>query len=85
MVRFRAHFDGEHLLPDEPVALPEGTPLEVTVQEVEAATALGPIDLAAWLNRMEAEVGLADGPSDLSAELDHYLYGAAKRSDGNGG
>ena len=32
MVRLTAHFDGKVLVPDRPVNLPTGVPLEVTVQ-----------------------------------------------------
>ena len=95
MIQFRAHFDGKNLCPDEPVSLPEGVPLsvrvvgDVEVAEMETAPldatskselpAKG-IDLAAFFDRIESEP--LDGPSDLSVEHDHYLYGGAKKSDG---
>jgi hypothetical protein len=84
MIRFRAHFDGEHLTPDEPVDLPRGTPLEVTVEEAAAAHDAPPLNLKQFFDEIEAKVGLFDGPEDLSAQLDHYLYGAPKRSDADG-
>jgi hypothetical protein len=31
-VTIRAHFDGKVLVPDEPVALPQGTPLTLSVE-----------------------------------------------------
>ena len=32
MVRLTAHYNGKVIVPDQPVQLPEGVPLEVTVQ-----------------------------------------------------
>jgi hypothetical protein len=84
MIRFRAHFDGQHLSPDEPVNLPTDTPLEVTVREVAPQDSAGTFDLGKWLASIEGEVGLFDGPEDLSVELDHYLYGGPKRSEMDG-
>lgn len=81
MIQFSAHFDGQNICPDEPVSLPEGVSLRVTVDE--AATNLpttnGSLDL---FERLEAKAGLIDGPTDWAAEHDHYLYGAPKKSDG---
>lgn len=31
-LNIRAHFDGKVIVPDEPVALPEGTPLTLSVE-----------------------------------------------------
>jgi hypothetical protein len=84
MIRFKAHFDGEKLCPDEPVSLPKGVTLEVTASEVsEAADSPqeGPPSLNIF-QRIEREHGLVEGPEDWAAEHDHYLYGAPKRSDG---
>jgi hypothetical protein len=81
MIQFSAHFDGKHLLPDEPVSLPENVPLRVTVDagSKPPIANTGPFDV---FDRLEAEVGLVDGPSDWAAEHDHYLFGTPKRSDG---
>ena len=84
MVRFTAHFDGKHLLPDEPVELPTDKPLRVTVEELPAAAESPPLNLAEWLDRIEAKTGLVDGPEDWAAQLDHYLYGAPKESSSDG-
>ena len=75
MIQFSAHFDGKHICPDEPISLPENVPLRVTVQEPvkQSADANGPLDL---FDRLEAEAGLIEGPTDWAAEHDHYLYGA---------
>ena len=32
MVRLTAHYNGKVIVPDEPVQLPEGVPLEITVR-----------------------------------------------------
>jgi hypothetical protein len=85
MIRFIAHFDGQSLSPDEPVELPTGKPLRVTVEEVAQPQAAGTFDLGKFFQEIEDRVGLFDGPEDLSAELDHYLYGGPKRGDVNGG
>jgi hypothetical protein len=79
MIQFNAHFDGRNICPDEPVSLPENVPLRITVDEtpvVQPATN-GPLDL---FERLERTAGLVDGPTDWSAEHDHYLYGAPKKS-----
>lgn len=79
MIQFSAHYDGTKICPDEPVSLPENVPLRVTVDEITtpAPGANGSLDL---FDRLEAEVGLIDGPADWAAEHDHYLYGAQKKS-----
>lgn len=41
MIRLTAHYDGKVLIPDEPVTLPAGVPLEVTVQASEHLPANG--------------------------------------------
>jgi len=89
MIRFNAHFDGKNICPDEPVSLPEGVTLQVTVDEVPSADqnrdtdgeqhkALSPAELIAHI---ESKVGLHEHPADWSSEHDHYLYGARKRNE----
>jgi hypothetical protein len=82
MIRFKAHFDGEKLCPDEPVSLPQGVPLEVTAAEVldakQPPTSRSPAELFAHI---ENKVGLHEHPADWSAEHDHYLFGAPKRNE----
>ncbi len=85
LVRFQAHFDGKHLLPDEPVELREGTPLRVTVEELSTADVDGPLNLSDWFDEIESQTGLVEGPEDWSAELDHYLYGTPKASRSDDG
>ncbi len=85
MVRFVARYDGKHLLPDEAVNLPTDTPLRVTVEAIAEGGEAGPLNVGEWFDRLETEVGLADGPQDWAAELDHYLSGAPRTTVNGGG
>lgn len=67
-----AHFDGQFIVPDEPVQLPVGRQLRVQVEVVEST----PLRFAELL-RFASE--LPEAPPDLSAQHDHYLYGTPKR------
>ena len=87
MIRFTAHFDGQNLSPDEPVSLPTDRPLQVTVEAMAAqdetpALDKGGAQFGRFLDGLEATGGLFDGPEDMSAQLDFYLYGGSKRSSG---
>lgn len=83
MSTIRAHFDGKVFVPDEPVHVPAGTAAQVVVaSEVEpgkSAYDRKPLaDLAAILDAMPSDTSL---PPDASMNIDHYLYGAAKRNE----
>lgn len=67
-----AHFDGQVIVPDEPVQLPVGQQLRVHIELVEPP----PPRFAALLGLAS---DLPDAPPDLSVQHDHYLYGAPKR------
>ncbi len=84
MVSFLAHFNGKYLLPEEPVNLPTDKPLRVTVEEVPAPGGTRAGSVAAMFDTIESECGLVEGPENWALELDHYLYGAPKRSDVDG-
>jgi hypothetical protein len=84
MVSFLAHFNGKYLLPEEPVNLPTDKPLRVTVEEVPTAVRPPGGSVAAIFDGIESECGLMEGPENWALELDHYLYGAPKRSDVDG-
>ena len=79
-----ATYEDGVLKPVEPLPLKEHDKVRLTVEELRASTQLPPLNLANLFDEIESEVGLFDGPEDLAAELDHYLYGAPKadRSDG---
>lgn len=66
-----AHFDGQVIVPDEPLQLPIGQQLRVHIELVE------PSPRFAELLRFASD--LPDAPPDLSAQHDHYLYGVPKR------
>jgi hypothetical protein len=81
MIQFNAHFDGRNICPDEPVRLPENVPLRVTVDTAMRLGSTEPAGALDLFDQLEAKVGLIDGPTDWADEHDHYLYGAAKKSD----
>jgi hypothetical protein len=87
MITFDAHFDGEALRPDSPVALPQNVQLRVTVVERELsdqngdATHMNPGRPPGLFERITQKHGLIEGPEDWSSEIDHYLYGTPKRGD----
>ncbi len=79
MTTFRAHFDGQVLVPDTPITLPTNCPLEVRVDTVEPAPSNE--DLLADLAELAKTFPAAnDWPADGAEQLDHYLYGLPKRS-----
>ena len=51
MVRLTAHYDGKAIVPDEPVQLPTGVPLQITVQMPEQTCARDPIPALAGLGK----------------------------------
>lgn len=67
---FEAIFDGEVLRPEEPLELEPRTRVRVTVEEVNAS----PTQHKSFL-QTACSLNLR-GPSDWSARLDEYLYGA---------
>ncbi len=76
---FRAHSDGKVIIPDEPVEIPSGPVLHVTVEAVEAEPKPHSSREALLRLAREAEAMDVDLPSDLAAQHDHYLYGSPKR------
>jgi hypothetical protein len=79
MIRFRAHYDGQHLSPDEPVELPTGKPLQVTVEEVAAPAVGERVELKRFFDELEAKVGLIDDkPADWAERHDYYLTEEAR-------
>jgi hypothetical protein len=83
---FRARFDGTVLVPEDPVDLPVGEVRQLEVAEPTAAasasdTSEAPDDrpllrLLQVLEKLPANLG---APIDAAANVDHYLYGAAKQ------
>jgi hypothetical protein len=67
-----AHFDGQFIVPDEPVQLPVGQRLRVHVELADPSP-----PRFGELLRFASD--LPDAPPDLSAQHGHYLYGTPKR------
>ena len=63
-----ATFDGQVILPDEPIALEPNTRVRVVIEAVEPA----PAQPTSFL-RVARSLKL-DGPADWSTHLDSYLY-----------
>jgi len=70
--RITAHYDGKVLVPDEPVELPVGQPLQLHVE-------LGPPATPRFAEFLGLAADLPDAPADLAVQHDHYLYGSPKR------
>ena len=66
-----AHFDGKVIVPHEPVDMPVGHELRVTLALADTAR-----PRFAELLRFEAD--LPDAPPDLATRHDAYLYGGSK-------
>ena len=87
MITFDAHFDGENLRPEAPIALPQNVRLRVTVvaespDEPSTLEVQPQSEGRGLFSDLVDENLLIDGPADWSLELDHYLYGTPKRGDG---
>jgi predicted DNA-binding antitoxin AbrB/MazE fold protein len=76
-----AIFENGVFRPTEPVALPENCRVELVVRQESAATTQSSTvaPLAALAALAESQPANPNLPSDLAAQHDHYLYGAAKR------
>jgi hypothetical protein len=68
--------DGSIVL-DEPLALPDGTEVEIAPVVAESAAAsAGPT----WAEVLKDVIGKAEGlPPDLAENHDHYIHGVPKR------
>ena len=73
-------YDGNALVPQEPVDLPVGTELRVTVEAPSTREAGDPNRLLSWLDEQGPIEGY-ESPGDASIQHDHYLYGTPKRND----
>jgi hypothetical protein len=73
---FKGTVKGGMIVVDPPVALPDGTAVEVTV-----ASAPIPIEPQQSLHDvLKPLVGIVDDmPEDSSLNIDHYLYGHSKK------
>ena len=71
-------FDGHVLVPQEPVDLPIGCPLEVHVHSGSTAEETSWSEMADWIDALPP-VDRGDLPQDGAAEYEHYLYGHPKQ------
>ena len=79
-----AIYDHGVFRPVQPVILPEGTRVQLRVEEETGAEELKGEqtegEIPTLLERMKNFVGVIDDlPEDSSSNLDHYLYGTPKR------
>lgn len=77
MLTVKAHFDGKVIVPDEPVDLPKGQKLVVWIEVAKVPKKPKKKSVLDWIieNRIEDD----SLPTDLSYNLDHYLYGTRKK------
>jgi len=73
-----AHFDGETIVPHDPISLPVGQELRVTLEAVapHEQTEAGP-----FADLMQFGIDDPNLPTDLSINHDHYLYGTPKKHE----
>ncbi len=83
-ITVEATFEDGVLKPAEPLPLKPHDRVRLTVEALPARTQSAPLNLSKLFADIEAEVGLFDGPVDLAAESDHYLYGAPKTHSSDG-
>jgi hypothetical protein len=70
------HIEDGRVVFDQPVPLPEGTPVRVEPLPVAPSAAEGKIS---FLDRLGEVVGaIHDWPEDFAQNHDHYLYGTPK-------
>lgn len=74
MVQFNAHFDGSVIKPDEPVELPIGQTLRVSIEPQPVTNQTDTDDPLAHLKALAEEYAI-EGPPDLSENHDFYAHG----------
>jgi hypothetical protein len=72
-----AVFDGKTIIPHDPISLPAGQEVRVTIVAVERRES---DELAPFADLERFGVDDPNLPTDLSANHDHYLYGTPKQS-----
>lgn len=66
------HFDGNVIVPDQPIQLPKGQRVALVIQSVDAMP-------AKFAELAQFAADLCDAPDDLASQHDHYLYGTPKQ------
>ncbi len=76
---FRGHIQNGVVVFDQPVALPDGTP--VAVQSLaESERGQRAADEPTLFDRLQGVIGKAQGlPADFAAQHDHYIHGTPRR------
>jgi predicted DNA-binding antitoxin AbrB/MazE fold protein len=66
----------------DPLSLPDGTPVDVTITAHEEAATSGREDQS-WdvLTQLIADCAMDTGVADLAQQHDHYLYGLPKKQN----
>lgn len=67
-----ARFDGEVIVPDEPLEFTAGQRLRIEIETVGA-------DTPRFADLLKLAADLPGVPSDLATQHDHYLYGTPKQ------
>ncbi|HEY4761017.1 MAG TPA: hypothetical protein VIH42_10595 [Thermoguttaceae bacterium] len=75
---YRGHVENGMVKIDEPVALPEGTKVQIDLIENSISKSSNEEGLSLY-DRLKTVIGMAQGlPADASLNVDHYLYGQPK-------
>lgn len=77
MISINAHFDGEVIVPHEPLDLPCNEALIVRIERVGDTDSEAADSCLNWLS--ENSIDAPSLPTDLSHQHDHYLYGSPKK------
>jgi hypothetical protein len=78
MISIHAHFDGNVIVPHEPVDLPRDRDLIVRIEPARSPEAQ-PESALEWL--ADNAVYSSTTPDDLAHRHDHYFCGSPKRED----
>jgi len=75
---YNGHVQDGGVVLDDPVTLPDGTRVEVSIIE-EQERRDAPISPPSLYDRLKSVIGMAKGlPPDLALNHDHYLHGQPK-------
>jgi len=77
-ITINVQFDGQVFRPESPVDLPTAGRFRAIIESIPE-----PPETLGLLEVLDRYAGSFEGPGDLSANLDHYLYGTPKAKDGD--
>ena len=81
MYTVKARYDGRVFIPDQPVDLPVGFVLDISIEPPSPPEAKPIQPLTQLLEELEHLPENPDWPPDGAAQHDHYLYGTPKREN----